>query len=64
MTAADLAEQDPFFRMGREPVSSAKLAAGRPQDITDADAIRKATASQVSRPAKKGPKTGRRNQEG
>lgn len=33
----------------------AKLAAGRPQDIADVDAIRKAAADQVSRPAKKTP---------
>jgi hypothetical protein len=32
---------------------AAKLAAGRPQDIADVDAIRKAAASQVTRPAKK-----------
>ena len=32
---------------------AAKLAAGRPQDIADVDAIRKAAESQVSRPAKK-----------
>jgi hypothetical protein len=32
---------------------AAKLAAGRPQDIADVDAIRKATASQTSRPVKK-----------
>jgi hypothetical protein len=32
---------------------AAKLAAGRPQDIADVDAIRKATASQVTRPARK-----------
>ncbi|MGQ0444203.1 MAG: DUF6036 family nucleotidyltransferase [Beijerinckiaceae bacterium] len=38
---------------------TAKLAIGRPQDIADVDAIRKAAASQVSRPAKKDPKTGR-----
>ena len=31
----------------------AKLAAGRPQDIADADAMRKAAGDQVSRPAKK-----------
>lgn len=33
---------------------AAKLAAGRPQDIADVDAIRKAAASQVSRPAENG----------
>jgi hypothetical protein len=32
---------------------AAKLAAGRPQDIADVDAIRKAAASQVLGPAKK-----------
>ncbi len=34
---------------------AAKLAAGRPQDIADADAIRKATESQAPRPAKEKP---------
>ncbi len=34
---------------------AAKLAVGRPQDIADVDAIRKAAASQVSRPAKEAP---------
>jgi hypothetical protein len=37
---------------------AAKLAAGRPQDIADADAIRKAAESQGPQPAKKiGPRT-------
>ncbi len=36
-----------------EDLIAAKLAAGRPQDIADVDAIRKAAAGQVSRPAKK-----------
>ncbi|MGH7103055.1 MAG: DUF6036 family nucleotidyltransferase [Acetobacteraceae bacterium] len=38
-----------------EDLIPAKLAAGRPQDIADVDAIRKAAADQVSRPAKKRP---------
>ena len=38
---------------------AAKRAAGRPQDIADVDAIRKAAASQVSRPARKAPGTKR-----
>ncbi len=87
LTAADFAEQGPFFRMGREPVGvdiltmipgvdfdaawerrlddvvdpaaglkasfisrddliAAKLAAARPQDLADVEAIRKATESQ------------------
>ena len=35
-----------------EDLIAAKLAAGRPQDIADVDAIRKAAADQLSRPAK------------
>jgi hypothetical protein len=56
LTPADFAEPGPFFRMGREPVGvdqfisrddliAAKLASGRPQDLADVDAIRKATES-------------------
>ncbi|MBV8093312.1 MAG: hypothetical protein JOY71_08460 [Acetobacteraceae bacterium] len=40
---------------------AAKLAAGRPQDIADVEAIHKAAATQVTRPAKKTPKPGGTN---
>ncbi len=38
-----------------EDLIASKLASGRPQDIADADAIRKAAKSQQPRPAKKAP---------
>jgi hypothetical protein len=37
-----------------EDLIASKLASGRPQDLADADAIRKAAESQQPRPAKKG----------
>jgi hypothetical protein len=39
--------------LSRDDLIAAKLASARPQDLADVDAIRKAAASQVSRPAKK-----------
>jgi len=38
-----------------EDLIASKLAAGRPQDLADADAIRKAAGSQAPKPAKKKP---------
>lgn len=38
-----------------EDLIASKLASGRPQDLADADAIRKAAESQQPRPAKKSP---------
>ena len=38
-----------------EDLIASKLASGRPQDLADADAIRKATGSQGPKPAKKKP---------
>jgi hypothetical protein len=42
-----------------EDLIASKRASGRPQDLADVDSILKATASQVSRPAKKDHGTGR-----
>jgi hypothetical protein len=41
--------------ISREDLITAKLAAGRPQDLADVDAIRKAAATQPP-PSKKGPR--------
>jgi hypothetical protein len=44
--------------LSRDDLIAAKLATGRPQDLADVDAIRKATESQRPRPAKKQPPEG------
>jgi len=41
----------------RDDLIAAKLAAGRPQDLADVDAIKKATESQSPRGAKQTPET-------
>jgi hypothetical protein len=41
------------FFISRDDLIAAKLAAGRPQDLADVDAIRKAAASESLQPAKK-----------
>ncbi len=41
--------------LSRDDLIAAKLATGRPQDLADVDAIRKATESQRPKPAKKNP---------
>jgi hypothetical protein len=41
--------------ISREDLIAAKLASGRPQDIADVDAIRKAVESQQARPSRKNP---------
>jgi hypothetical protein len=38
------------FMLSREDLITAKLAAGRPQDLADVDAIRKAEEAQTKRP--------------
>jgi hypothetical protein len=38
------------FMLSREDLITAKLAAGRPQDLADVDAIRKAKEAQTKRP--------------
>jgi hypothetical protein len=43
------------FFISRDDLIASKLAAARPQDLADVDAIRKAAASQGPRPAKKKP---------
>jgi hypothetical protein len=46
------------FFISAEDLVTAKLAAGRPQDLADVDAIRKAAASQKPTPGGKSPRTG------
>lgn len=48
LRSAEFAQQPSFFRIGGEPVAVdilTKLASGRPQDIADVAAIRKAIKS-------------------
>jgi hypothetical protein len=44
-----------MFRFVRRPVVASKLASGRPQDLADADAVRKAADSQHPGAKKKPP---------
>ncbi len=64
----DFTGRNSFFRFGRDPngfdllpaisasdLIASKLASGRPQDLADVDAIRKAAASQKPKPPPKTP---------
>jgi hypothetical protein len=46
------------FFISKDDLIAAKLASGRPQDIADVDAIRKAVESQQPRPPRKNPEPG------
>jgi hypothetical protein len=57
-TTVDEASGLKGFFISREDLITAKLAAGRPQDLADVDAIRKATKNQEPRPAREGGRRG------